>query len=209
MNAIARGAIMMLLILFFQGFKGFDPLVASILVAPLGIGLVITGPIGGYLSDRYGSRAVTTLGLAISLVGLLGLAMIEYNTPFWLITIWMFINGIGSGLFQPPNTSAIVGSVPLERRGAASAMRAFFNNTGMVISITIAIPLLMSTISLDQMINMFVVGGMSQPVYIQVAFTNGVTSAFWISSAITLIAIIASDMRGTDEEALLQVPISS
>lgn len=133
----------------------------------------------------------------------------EYNTPFWLITIWMFINGIGSGLFQPPNTSAIMGSVPLERRGAASAMRAFFNNTGMVISMTIALPLLMSTISLDQMMNMFVVGGMSQPADIQVAFTNGVTSAFWISSAITLIAIIVSDMRGTDEEAPLQVLVSS
>lgn len=200
-NAIARGAIMMLLILFFQGLKGYDPLVASILIAPMGIGLVITGPVGGTLSDRYGSRVVTTLGLGVSLIGLLGLAMMQYDTPYWLITIWMFVNGVGSGLFQPPNTSAIMASVPLERRGAASAMRAFFNNTGMVISMTIALPLLVSTIPLDQMMNMFVVGGMSQPVSVQVAFTGGITFAFWISSAITLLAIITSAMRGTDQAA--------
>lgn len=208
-NSIARGAIMMLLILFFQGLKGFDPLVASIMIAPLGIGLVITGPIGGSLSDTYGSRMVTTLGLTISLIGLLGLALMQYDTPYWLIMIWMFINGIGSGLFQPPNTSAIMGSVLPERRGAASAMRAFFNNTGMVISMTIALPLLMSTISLDQMMNMFVVGGMSQPLDVQVAFTNGITSAFWISSVITIFAIITSAMRGVDEQAPVKDPVLS
>lgn len=195
-NAIARGAIMMLLILFFQGLKGYDPLVASILIAPMGIGLVITGPIGGIMADRYGSRIVTTLGLFISLIGLFGLAMMHYDTPYWLIGVWMFINGIGSGLFQPPNTSSIMSSVPFERRGAASAMRTFFNNTGMVISMSIALPLLISIMPLEQMMNMFVVGGMNQPIPIQISFTHGITFVFWISSAITILAILISAMRG-------------
>lgn len=193
---------MMLLILFFQGLKGYDPLMASILVAPMGIGLVITGPVGGILSDRYGSRIVTTLGLAISFIGLLGLAMMRYDTEMWVILLWIFITGVGSGLFQPPNTSAIMACVPLERRGAASAMRVFFGNTGMVISMTIALPILVSTVPLEQMMNMFVVGGMNQPVPVQIAFTGGITLAFWISSAITILAIIASAMRGTDEQAV-------
>lgn len=198
-NAVARGAVMMLLILFFQGLRGYDPLIASVLIAPLAIGLVITGPIGGSLSDRYGSRSITTLGLGISLIGLVGLALMQYDTPYWVIAVWMFINGFGSGLFQPPNTSAIMMSVPADRRGAASAMRAFFMNTGMVISMTIALPLLVSTIPLDQMMNMFVVGGMHQPVDIQIAFTHGITFAFWISSIITILAVVVSAMRGTDD----------
>lgn len=199
-NSIARGAIMMLLILYFQGLKGYDPLVASILIAPMGIGLVIAGPVGGILSDRYGSRSVTTFGLIISLVGLLGLALMQYDTPIWLISLWVFINGIGSGFFQPPNTSAIMACVPLDRRGAASAMRMFLQNTGMVISMTIALPLLVTTVPVEEMMNMFVVGGIHQPVPVQIAFTSGVTCAFWISSVCTVIAIIVSAMRGTDEE---------
>jgi EmrB/QacA subfamily drug resistance transporter len=197
-NAIARGAVMMLLILFFQGLKGYDPLMASILIAPLAIGLVITGPVGGILSDKYGTRLISTAGLLISLAGLAGLAMMQYDTPYWVIAIWMFVNGFGSGLFQPPNTSAIMASVPLDRRGTASAMRAFFNNTGMVISMTLALPLLISTIPLDQIMNMFVVGGMNMPVATQVAFTHGITAVFILSCILTVPAIIVSALRGRD-----------
>jgi EmrB/QacA subfamily drug resistance transporter len=205
-NAIARGAVMMLLILFFQGPKGYDPLMASILIAPLAIGLVITGPVGGILSDRYGTRLISTIGLVISLAGLAGLALMQYDTPYWVIAVWMFINGFGSGLFQPPNTSAIMASVPMDRRGAASAMRAFFNNTGMVISMTIALPLLVSTIPLDQMMNMFVVGGMNMPVATQIAFTHGITAVFVLSCILTIPAIIISALRGPEHHERLMKP---
>ena len=196
-NAIARGAVMMLLILFFQGLKGYDPLTASILIAPLAIGLVITGPLGGILSDRYGTRLISTAGLLISLVGLAGLALMQYDTSYWVIALWMFVNGFGSGLFQPPNTSAIMASVPVDRRGTASAVRAFFNNTGMVISMTIALPLLISTIPLDQIMNMFVVGGMNMPVATQITFTHGITAVFILSCILTVPAIIVSALRGS------------
>jgi EmrB/QacA subfamily drug resistance transporter len=205
-NAIARGAVMLLLILFFQGLKGYDPLMASILITPLAIGLVITGPLGGVLSDRYGTRLISTAGLVISVAGLAGLALMQYDTPYWVIALWMFVNGFGSGLFQPPNTSAIMAAVPPNRRGAASAMRAFFNNTGMVISMTIALPLLVSTIPLDQMMNMFVIGGMNMPVDVQIAFTNGITAVFLLSCVLTVPAIIVSAMRGRDDRIAVPSP---
>jgi EmrB/QacA subfamily drug resistance transporter len=205
-NAIARGAVMMLLILFFQGLKGYDPLMASILIAPLAIGLVITGPVGGILSDNYGTRLISTAGLLIALTGLSGLALMQYDTPYWVIAFWMFVNGFGSGLFQPPNTSAIMASVPADRRGAASAMRAFFNNTGMVISMTLALPLLVSTVPLDQMMNMFVVGGMNMPVALQITFTRGITAVFFLSCLLTVPAIIVSAMRGPDQGSGISSP---
>jgi MFS family permease len=198
LNSIARGAVMILLILFFQGPRGFDPLWASILITPLAIGLAITGPIGGVLSDKYGSRIISTVGLVISLIGLMGLTTIHYNTPYWIIALWMFINSFGSGLFQPPNTSAIMSSVSPQRRGVASSMRAFFNSAGMVLSMGIAFPVIMRTISLDEMMNMFVVGGANMPVAVQEAFTSGITGAFILSSIITVPAIIASALRGKE-----------
>ncbi len=195
-NAIARGAVMILLILFFQGPRGCDPLMASILITPAAIGLGVTGPIGGWLSDRYGSREISTIGLAISLVGLLGLTTMQYNTPYFDLAAWMFISSFGSGLFQPPNTSAIMAAVQVDRRGVASSIRAFLNNAGMVISMTVATPLLIGTIPLDEMMNMFVLGGARMPVADQVAFTSGITLVFFVSSLITVPAIITSAMRG-------------
>ncbi|MDD4127932.1 MAG: MFS transporter, partial [Methanomicrobium sp.] len=200
LNAIARGAVMILLILFFQGLRGYDPLMASILIAPMAIGLIFAGPLGGSLSDKYGSRLISTTGLIISLIGLGGLALMQYDTPYWVLAVWMLVNGFGSGLFQPPNTSAIMASVPFERRGVASSMRAFLANMGMVISMTIALPLLVTTIPLDMMMNMFVVGGMNMPMDTQIAFTDGVAFVFIISSLLTVPAIIVSAMRGRDDE---------
>ena len=198
LNAIARGAVMMLLILFFQGPKGYDPLWASILISPLAIALIITGPLGGSLSDKYGSRLISTAGLIISTVGLAGLALMQYNTPYWVIAFWMFVHGSGSGLFQPPNTSAIMAAVPVDRRGFASAMRAFFNNTGMVISMTIAMPLLIGMIPLDEMMNLFVVGSANLPIAIQIQFTNAICFVFFVSAILSVPAIIVSAMRGAD-----------
>jgi EmrB/QacA subfamily drug resistance transporter len=199
LNAIARGAVMMLLILFFQGPRGYDPLWASILISPLAIALIITGPLGGSLSDRYGSRCISTAGLIISTAGLIGLAFMQYDTPYWVLAFWMFVHGFGSGLFQPPNTSAIMAAVPVERRGFASAMRAFFNNTGMVISMTIAMPLLIGMIPLDDMMNLFVVGSANLPIAIQIQFTNAICLVFMVSAVLSVPAIIVSALRGKED----------
>ena len=111
----------------------------------------------------------------------------------------MLVHGFGSGLFQPPNTSAIMAAVPVERRGLASSMRAFFNNTGMVISMTIALPLLIGMIPLDEMMNLFVVGGANLPVTIQIQFTNAIRFVFMVSAILTIPAIIVSAMRGKED----------
>jgi EmrB/QacA subfamily drug resistance transporter len=199
LNAIARGAVMLLMILFFQGLRGLDPLMASIMIAPLAIGLIISGPLGGNLSDKYGSRLISTGGLVLSLVGLAGLALMQYDTPYWVLAAWMFVNGFGSGLFQPPNTSAIMAAVPIDRRGVASSMRAFLNNAGMVISMTIAMPLLITIMPLDQLMNVFVVGGTNLPIETQIVFTDGIGFVLLISSLLTIPAIIVSALRGSED----------
>jgi hypothetical protein len=62
--------------------------------------------------------------------------------PFWAFALLIFCNGVGSGLFASPNTSAIMSSVPARDRGAASGMRATFQNSGMALSIGIFFSLL-------------------------------------------------------------------
>lgn len=195
-NSVARGAVMILLILFFQGPKGCDPLTASILIIPAAAALAVAGPIGGWLSDHYGSREISTLGLIVSFAGLLGLATMQFDTPYPVLALWMFVNNFGSGLFQPPNTGAIMAAVRVDRRGAASSIRAFLNNAGMVISMAIATPLIMGTMPLEEMMDMFVFSGAVMPVAAQIAFTRGISLVFLISAAITMPAIIASAMRG-------------
>lgn len=132
------------------------------------------------------------------MLGLVGLGFMQYDTPYPVLALWMFVAGFGSGLFQPPNTSAIMAAVPVERRGFASSVRAFFNNTGMVISMTIAMPLLIGMIPLDEMMNRFVVGGSTLPIATQIQFTSAICFVFMVSAVLTIPAIIVSALRGKD-----------
>ena len=101
-----------LLVFYLQGAKGDDPVTAGILLAPLAIGLLVLSPISGALADRYGSRLLATLGMVVTGIGLAGLATLEVDTPYWQLALWQLIIGAGSGLFNSPNTSAVMGVVP-------------------------------------------------------------------------------------------------
>jgi EmrB/QacA subfamily drug resistance transporter len=141
LSGVARNGVLFLLVFYLQGAKGQDPVQAGIELAPLAIGLLVLSPISGALADRHGSRLLATTGMLVTAVGLAGLMTIEVDTPFWQLALWQLIVGAGSGLFNSPNTSAVMGVVPPEKRGIGAGMRAMLTNTGFVISIALAIGL--------------------------------------------------------------------
>jgi hypothetical protein len=69
----------------------------------------------------------------------------------------------------------------------------------MVISMTIAMPLLIGLIPLDKMMDLFVVGSANLPVAIQIQFTQAISSVFMVSAVLTVPAIIVSAMRGKED----------
>jgi len=196
LNGLARGAVLFLLTFFLQGPYGQDPLMAGIMTAPFGVGFMLVGPLSGHLSDHHGSRGLATVGLLISGVGLLGLATVVSTTPYWLIAIYMVLMGGGSGLFNSPNTNAIMQSVPPERRGIAAATRTMLANTGQMLSIAIIFPLVLSQLPEQVMIRVFLYGGgMNDVPQILASFEAGLRIAFLLSFIITLIAAGASWLR--------------
>src|SRR5437016_472985 len=111
------------------------PLWAGIYMLPTTAGFLVAGPVSGWLSDRYGARPFATGGMIVAAVTfalLMGLPANFSYAPFGLL---LFLNGIGFGLFAAPNTTGIMNSVPARQRGAASGMRATFQNSGMLVSI--------------------------------------------------------------------------
>jgi MFS family permease len=128
-----------------HGYNFVDtPLWAGIYMLPLTAGFLIAGPISGTLSDRYGPRPFATAGLVLAAFAFTGLMLLPVNFPYWLFAIIIFGNGVGSGLFASPNTSAIMSSVPAWDRGAASGMRSTFQNSASVLSIGIFFSLMVA-----------------------------------------------------------------
>jgi MFS family permease len=152
MSSVARGGLQFMLIIWLQGIwlplHGYDfaetPLRAGIYLLPLTAGFLIAGPVAGYLSDRYGPRPFATTGLLVSAAAFAGLLLLPVDFPYWLFALIILGNGLGSGLFASPNTSAIMSSVPARYRGAASGMRSTFQNSGMSLSIGVFFSLMIA-----------------------------------------------------------------
>ena len=152
LTAIARGGLQFIVIIWLQGvwlpLHGYayesTPLWAGIALIPLTLGFLISGPISGYLSDRFGARTFASSGLLLMAGSFVGLLFLPVDFSYPVFAVIVFANGIGQGMFSAPNTSAIMGSVPPERRGAASGMRATFQNSGVSLSIGIFFSLMVT-----------------------------------------------------------------
>jgi EmrB/QacA subfamily drug resistance transporter len=95
--------------------------------------MIITSTISGSFSDRIGSLPLMIAGLAMSVIFFIVVWTFNQQTPVFLIIIVQLIGGIATGMFQPTNNSLIMGSVPPEKRGMASAMNASMLHFGLAL----------------------------------------------------------------------------
>lgn len=145
MSSVGRGGLQFMLIIWLQGIwlplHGYSfestPLWAGIYMLPMTVGFLVSGPLAGTLSDRFGARPFTVGGMLLMAVTFIALVMIPVNFNYWLFALLVFLNGLGGGIFTAPNTAAIMSSVPAAERGAASGVRATFFNAGSSLSIGI------------------------------------------------------------------------
>lgn len=142
LSAIARGGVMFMLIMLLQGVwlplhgvaYADTPLWAGIYMLPMTVGFILMGPLSGWLSDKYGSRWISTTGVVLMTVSFLALAALPSDFDYLQFAIALFIMGAGNGMFAAPNTASIMNSVPPEERGVASGMRSTLQNTAQTAS---------------------------------------------------------------------------
>ena len=152
LSSLSRGGLQFMLIIWLQGIwlplHGFSyeetPLWAGIYMGPLLIGFIVFGPISGYLTDRFGARTFSSLGMLMQAAGFIGLTLLPANFNYGLFALCLVVLGTGSGLFAAPNTTAIMNSVPAETRGVSSGMRATFQNSASLFSIGVFFSIIIS-----------------------------------------------------------------
>ena len=197
--SLGFGALSLVVVIYFQLVRGYDPLTAGLLFLPLDLAFVSIGPISGRLSDRYGTRGFATLGMGVGAVGYLALAfLVTATTPLIQIEIMLIIVGLGLGLFASPNISSIMGSVPPKRRGIASAIRATLFNTGNLVSIGLVAYIITTAIPY-QVVSGIIIGGYTTLTPNEsVGFVTGMGRAFVVAAAITLVGMLVSSLRGRE-----------
>ncbi|MBI9046208.1 MAG: MFS transporter [Anaerolineaceae bacterium] len=122
---------------YLENILGHNTATIGLLMATVPIGMGIMAPISGSLSDRFGSRPITVAGLAILVVGYIAISTLGENTTILGYVLRYIPIGIGMGIFQSPNNSAIMGTAPKERLGIVSGMLAITRTLGQTTGIAI------------------------------------------------------------------------
>jgi MFS family permease len=152
MLAMGRGGMQFMLIIWLQGIwlplHGYSfsqtPLWAGIYLVPLTVGFLISAPLSGVLSDKFGAKAFTVGGALLTGVTFLLLVFVPVDFAYWEFAVVIALNGFGSGLFVSPNWAEMMNSVPANQRGAAGGMIATFQNSAFVLSIGIFFSLMVA-----------------------------------------------------------------
>jgi EmrB/QacA subfamily drug resistance transporter len=186
-NGLARFALMFLFVFYYQGAQGNSPIQAGIKLIPLALGMLIASPIAGIYADRHGSRALAAIGMLVSAAGLAAMTTLDVHTAYWQSGLWLLVVGVGSGMFNSPNTAAMMGVVPAHRRGIAAGARTLLQNTGAVLSIAFVLAIITSAVPKSTLFAVF--SGLAQGLSAAklAPFIANMHVALWVLAATSLV----------------------
>lgn len=203
LNTVAWGAFLLLISLYFQLVLNLSPLDAGIRILPFDIAFLLFGPLSGRFSDRYGHVPFTTAGILVASLGIFLCSTVTISTPISSVFIYMMAVGAGHGLFASPNMSSVMSSVPENRRGIASALRATFFQVGFVISLNVAILIMTLVIPYQRITDVVAsLNPVSIPESERLLFLKGLNTTYFWLACINLAAIIPSILRGDSKKPL-------
>ncbi len=115
---------------FLELVKGYPTQQVGLLMMAMPAAMGLTAPASGALSDRFGSRGISMAGLTVVLLGCLTMSTLSQETTPLGLMLRLAPIGMGFGLFQSPNNSAIMGTAPRERLGIASGLLSLSRTLG-------------------------------------------------------------------------------
>ena len=174
---------------------GFSSSKAGLMLVPGSIGMALSSPMVGRLSDRIGTRYLTMLGMTISATAMFLFSQLDLDSPAYLVAIGMALSGVGMGTFSSPNTSAIMGAADRRKYGIVSAFlnttRTTANVAGVAVATTI-VTFAMASYGYEPSLSA-ITQDAGEGVYR--AFIVGINWSFMVSAGLACVAIIISFFR--------------
>jgi EmrB/QacA subfamily drug resistance transporter len=196
LNYIAVSGVSFLLSIYLQSILGINPAITALYLLPTTLTMATVAPLSGRLSDKYGTRILTTLGMIVMAIGFILLSIILGFLPIIYILYIQFVVGIGIGLFSSPNNSAIMNAVEPRDHGIAAGTLSTMRVVGQSTSIALLSVILTFFIPLSILDPI-----LSNPTVItdpmaKIEFTMGMQVVLIVSSIICLAGALLSFMRG-------------
>lgn len=180
---VAIAGLLILLPFYLQDVLGYDVRTMGQMLTVIPIGLGIAAPISGSWSDRIGPRPVLVVGLIVTVGGFVALTRLGTDTSAFHYILLALPIGIGIGIFQSPNNSAVMGSVPHHRLGITSGMLSITRMTGQITGISVLGALWVARVAARS--------GLTDPTDASPADqVAGFVDTAWVVTALVVVALI-------------------
>jgi EmrB/QacA subfamily drug resistance transporter len=201
LGMLALFAVGFLLPFYFEQLRGFDPQQSGLLLTPLALTLAVVAPISGSLADRVGSRWLAPGGLAIACLGLVLLSQLTATSSIADIIWRLVVIGIGQGLFQAPNTRAIMSAAPRTEQGEASGILSTGRVIGQSLSVAVA-GVVFAAFGGAAAGTLLATNGRTLPAAqvgaLQQTFVGGLHAAFLVCAALAAAGVLTALVRGDE-----------
>ncbi|TFG97960.1 MAG: MFS transporter [Calditrichales bacterium] len=127
---VATAGVVLLMPFYLENILGYSPHQVGFLLATVPISAGIASPISGIMSDRFGSRSISTVGLALMTIGFFSLTTLNSDTTAFGYILRFLPVGLGIGTFQSPNNSAIMGAASKKYLGVVSGLLSISRTLG-------------------------------------------------------------------------------
>jgi len=131
----------MLMPFYLQQILNYTPAQVGLLMTIFPVTMAIVAPLSGHASDKFGPIVLTTSGLTISSLGLIYFSTLSATANFYQIAPGLLLAGLGAGMFQSPNNSSVMSSVPPQKLGVAGGINSLVRNLGMIVGIALSVSL--------------------------------------------------------------------
>lgn len=198
LNYMAQYSVILLMPFYLQHLRQLPPSKAGFMLIPMPLMTMVVAPVSGTLSDRIDIRYISSAGMGITALGLWQLGNLNVNSSNLAIVLALITVGLGIGIFHAPNNSAIMGSVPVNRRGTASGVLATMRNIGMVFGVAISGAVFSGRI--HYLRRVLTEKGLTGSELEVQAFTGGLHLAFTVAAVLAATAVVTSLMRGSSKK---------
>ena len=110
--------------------------VGGLLLLPAAVTTALAAPLAGRLSDQFGTSRISSLGLGLEVLGLWLISTLDAGASYVSVALALGIVGLGLGVFQAPNMSFVMGSIPRTQQGVAGGMTQMMRTLGVVLGVT-------------------------------------------------------------------------
>jgi MFS family permease len=152
---------------------------------------VAAAPVSGYMTDRFGSRMPASLGVAVMFFSLMIGAWLRPDSSWWLPTLLIVVGAITNGIFNPANSMAMIGMMPREHRGFASAINHVTFGLGNVLGVSLGGFLMAAAFSYHTGL-----GSASPTASDPLGFVAALNTTFLAAAGLSLVALFTSALRG-------------